>query len=263
MPTTATQNGIQKLYHYQRFDDCHLSDTLKNNRIRCSDPARLNDPWDLRPLYSAAGVNQDACFAQWQKFFARIAESADDELVLSEPKFLCQAIESLNENSRKLILERWRIYSLTPHRDSLLMWAHYAERHTGICLEFDAAVPLIGNALEVSYQMQRPIIDCNLILHDEEMARYAVLTKSSVWAYEHEYRILAQPLERDSAPATSLAKTKDNFLDLPPGAITGIILGSKVDAEKVQLMVANCQPTLKVYRANPDDSTYALNIEQM
>ena len=46
----ASDNGIGKVYHYQALDEPKhwewLADTLTKNRVNCSDPVKINDPWD-------------------------------------------------------------------------------------------------------------------------------------------------------------------------------------------------------------------------
>jgi len=60
-PQVAGQLGLKSLYHYQDFNltssDDHveqLADILKNHRIWCSDPSTFNDPWDCKPYFDPA-----------------------------------------------------------------------------------------------------------------------------------------------------------------------------------------------------------------
>src|SRR5579863_7289840 len=57
----AAQLNFIHLYHYQDFDldssDDHagrLLDILQNHRIYCSSPADFNDPWDCKPFFDPA-----------------------------------------------------------------------------------------------------------------------------------------------------------------------------------------------------------------
>jgi hypothetical protein len=63
-----------------------------------------------------------------------------------------------------------------------------------------------------------------------------LLTKSLEWAYEGEYRILARA--EDADPALSLPTAKD-YLQLTPGALTGIIAGSKAYVGPVEVVSAS------------------------
>src|SRR4051812_47367201 len=64
---TARQEGIQKLYHYQGFDPDHLKDILINNRVRCSNPDRLNDPWDCRVYFDDLHLDDPSTREKWGK----------------------------------------------------------------------------------------------------------------------------------------------------------------------------------------------------
>ena len=55
------------------------------------------------------------------------------------------------------IINSHRIYCLTPHPDSLLMWAHYGDKHKGVCLEFDSTLHF-GRAYRVKYADNLPLI---------------------------------------------------------------------------------------------------------
>jgi hypothetical protein len=75
-----------------------------------------------------------------------------------------------------------RVCCLTPSDENLLMWSHYAENHTGICLRFDTHVEPFLGAFEVSYRNVLPVStlpDCGT-----DVAVNALLVKSDVWAYE-------------------------------------------------------------------------------
>jgi hypothetical protein len=45
------QAGIARLYHYEKFCEGWRATTLREQKIYCSDPDKLNDPWDCRPCF--------------------------------------------------------------------------------------------------------------------------------------------------------------------------------------------------------------------
>jgi hypothetical protein len=55
---TPSQAGITRLYHYEKFCPQWLSATLSDQKIHCSNPANLNDPWDCRPSFDAGGIGK-------------------------------------------------------------------------------------------------------------------------------------------------------------------------------------------------------------
>lgn len=70
-----------------------------------------------------------------------------------------------------------------------VMWSHYAQKHTGICLGFDVNRNTVQ---QVSYQDDRILAALNptrrLDTLNEELQQRLLCTKSKGWRYEEEYR---------------------------------------------------------------------------
>ena len=56
---TALQDELEILYNYQEFKAEWLARTLRERKIRCSNPARLNDRWDCRPWFDSQKIQSD------------------------------------------------------------------------------------------------------------------------------------------------------------------------------------------------------------
>ena len=93
--------------------------------------------------------------------------------------------------------------------DSPLMWSHYADQHRGVCIEYDVSKVKQGSLHKVFYDTARAVSANQL--HDffvsgNENTRSAIdtaclLTKSTEWRYESEWRILG-PLGLRKSPGT-------------------------------------------------------------
>ena len=59
--TTAEQAGVPRLYNYSRYNPRLVEATLTINRVRFSDSARFNDPWDCAPMYVMDAVLTQEC----------------------------------------------------------------------------------------------------------------------------------------------------------------------------------------------------------
>jgi hypothetical protein len=95
-------------------------------------------------------------------------------------------------------------FSLSWHNP--LLWSHYADRHHGIVLGFDADDQILK---AVSYIKERPVLKEITI----EVAHWLLFTKYIDWQYEQEARIFTTLEERD--PETGLYfKTFDERLVL-------------------------------------------------
>ena len=121
------------------------------------------------------------------------------------------------------------ILSLTTKRGDLLMWAHYAEKGTGLCVGFDETAAIFvessfsGTQLiginPVRYSSDRPTIDGR-----PEAERFVemALTKSKDWEYEQEVRCIRNFADRD-----------DRRIRFDPSDVKEIILGSSISKESV------------------------------
>jgi len=197
-----------------------------------------------------------------------------------------QGVEVLNrlyrdavEQSRRDIDGRYGVLSLSALPDNILMWSHYAQEHRGICIELDTErCPEAFPRLQpVAYRKASPVITqkfanflVNLgksampeletaMLHmlekrdlskswaDEEVRAW-FLTKSTLWAYENEWRSLKRGPGKHPIPA---------------GAISSVIVGC-VDTEKtldlIRPWVARRRRKVALYRAMKRAGAFALDI---
>ena len=110
-----------------------------------------------------------------------------------------------------------RVLCFSRRHDNLLLWAHYAENHRGICLEYEFTDEVYrSECFDVKYSSCQPILDrvetypAGVTVHKDREAK-VFLTKSKDWSYEEEYRLLRlaedpnTPGERRSIPATLTA----------------------------------------------------------
>lgn len=77
------------------------------------------------------------------------------------------------------------------------MWSHYADSHKGICLEFDIKRGgfFYNNPLPVQYRKRYPKFELSDYQDEENMMftmhQQAICTKSVLWKYEKEWRVIA------------------------------------------------------------------------
>jgi hypothetical protein len=163
---------------------------LPENRLRVSTFDRVNDPFELLS-YRQGDKRQRRHFASLYNHWVKTL-----------------GFVSLSES--------WQ---------SPLMWAHYAQDHTGVCLGFDVADGVAG---QVSYEPAR----LNDLLEPETLERDAdralvqrlATTKFMDWAYEKEWRILINLDVPD--PATGL-----HFFDFTPDfELRQVLIGARCSA---------------------------------
>jgi hypothetical protein len=245
--------SFQKYFHYQPFHNehkRHLRDILENRRLFFSDPHTVNDPWDCRPWFDCRPVLADPVKREDFLTFSRMFLPPDilndpmrikyEDLIRKDDRQLVKAFEATSRILGEKIALR-RMYCLTPFPDSTLMWSHYADNHRGICLEFGKNNPLIVKARPVRYRDTYPewtplaVTDAPLDL---------VLTKSKDWAYEREFRIIGSLI--DGVPT----RLEGNFVRLPEGALTAIILGCENrDRDEIIEVLKAYAPEMALRRA--------------
>ena len=268
MAITAWTDGHRVLYHWQRFNEERLRETLTTNRIYCSSPEAFNDPWDCKPHFNSdvlADPAENQRHVDWAvDICRRRTNMSPQDVEHMRQKLLtdrARATESINEISAAMgpeINSRYRVYCLGPNVGNLLMWAHYADAHRGICLEFNLRNVVLCGALKCDYSDVFP----RMKLHDdaEDADLRILLSKSNVWSYEHEFRLIAQ--ERAFAvPDAETLMTYNSFLQLPEGALRAVVTGCQANHDLVRQLVEQFAPQVQVRRATRVPNRYELSIE--
>lgn len=116
---------------------------------------------------------------------------------------------SIGEKSMRRALEilhaHWArelgMICMTDNWRSPVMWAHYADKHYGLCLGFDVSdrPGLISKVDYVPNRLQDTLtLDKSLWGRDEALLVQILKTKYSDWSYESEYRVFAQLKDKDA-----------------------------------------------------------------
>ncbi|GEK51300.1 DUF2971 domain-containing protein [Vreelandella venusta] len=147
------------------------------------------------------------------------------------------------------------VLCFTSKEDNLLMWAHYAKNHEGICIEFDGNAEFfhgkykdagkifdepvkdhyrnIGELRKVDYKLERPMY---LEPSELECDTEAWFVKSPEWKYEKELRILL-PLDlAQEVPGLDMP-----FYAVGPHMIKSIILGCQMSPTSKREVAEHCK----------------------
>jgi hypothetical protein len=119
----AAQAGITSLYHYQDFQSGmhadRLTDILQNRRVYCSNPADFNDPWDCKPYFDPALLDDPAARAATAESLIATQRGGPkgdevDHAIRTNPAFLKQIMQRFSEDQVEFITTRWGVYCLSP-----------------------------------------------------------------------------------------------------------------------------------------------------
>ena len=145
--------------------------------------------------------------------------------------------------------------------DDPVLWATYADNHTGVVLEFDYAIDDEGTLKKIEYSDNRPLIDAEW-LHkgDDGKAKIKPVyekmfnQKASSWAYEREYRVHVELENCETGNGSYFTPIRGNFL-------TRVILGFRCPVEEQYIRRALKQAgfeNTEVRRARMDHYSYRI-----
>lgn len=267
---TAASMKVKRLYRYQRFAPDRLGLLLQTNKVYCTSPNNFNDPWDCRPCFNDELLEDPKVLEKHIRWF----EQADQKHFPKTETQHRQMAEALRRNSHRVremvnevsagigsvIDQRYGVCCFTTKANSTLMWSHYADHHQGICLEFTTDNDVLSAALKVAYCDEYPFLDLADDGADHNLL--PLISKSSDWGYEDEYRLVAQ--ERKVALGSGSLLMDDHLLELPRRAIKSVIVGcSMPDHTRMELreIVAQTGNTVSIKKAVRIRDHYQLKIE--
>ena len=265
-PTT----GFPDLHHYQPFNVDWLRSMIVGKRLRFSNPARFNDPWDCKPSFNSDAALDPANRERLVQYYIKITRKHGNlseeeaqrraQLFRDNPAVLKERIDAISASYPEQMDKRWRVYCLSTHPDHELMWAHYAQSHTGVCLQFRSRDDLFFQALRMTYLRYYPVFD--VADESDDAIVTIMLTKSRAWRYEDEYRLIAQ--ERAHAPgAEAPLVTDDSLLPLPDGSLKCVIVGCLAEdstLEAVRRVISEAPYPIALKRAVKVPNEYNLLI---
>ena len=251
------------LYKYVEFDqDMNVLKLITENKIKFSEPARFNDPFDCNPYYK----NSDKPQKLRPDLFAKLDfyEESPAKRVLAAQRAINRTNAFFNEGRfHDVTMSGIGILSLSRTPWHVLMWSHYAKHHTGFVVEFQepASIPAGQNGLhhkwlvsfEVNYTVDRPIV--------ERWKRTEVtsidkifMSKSVEWNYEEEERVVKY-------------RGGPGIFEYEPSLLKSVIAGCKISDENFALLSAavksankSRQQKILLFRAELDARRYQLNI---
>lgn len=237
------------LYKYRSCDQ-RTWEILLNRRLFLATPACMNDPLD-------SSIDIEKEYERAREHFIKIDTYPDKRL-----SFLFFLLNSSNRfknpiTGEKLTLnqavynfiQQLGILSLSKTPRDALLWAHYANGHRGICLEFNFEELNLDNVFissEVRYLKEPPYKDIFIKLTHElgtfvrpwenhhhsdeegdafytkqlaELMDGNLLVKSEKWSYEDEYRLISSNSGRHAFDPKALkrvifgCKTSDHDIE--------------------------------------------------
>jgi hypothetical protein len=200
-----------------------LSKIVLNGRIRFTRADAFNDVFELSPFLLPLDWNGVAQLAEADMQTAKTIASTAFDKVCSSLYISCFSKNYISSYSQ-------------------LMWAHYGDAHQGVCFCVDFSI--LHDSLDAKGYYPVEVRYAKSLLHERnrltqdspELGLLIGATKSDVWSYEEEVRIL---IECDSFDSSKYEKVSDGkYIDVVfnPKCISKVIFGMKSQRSDVELV---------------------------
>lgn len=243
MTSSSSAETIPPLFKYVPADRL---DILRDARIRFTQICALNDPSEGSLSVSVTDREIIETLMEMHKQRLKPLDPILRERELANLRTLLLAPQEQGllhpVTAFRLTLPTWaRIYTDTVSVCSFsaddrnpVMWAHYADRHRGIVIEFDADSAFNPKDIEsfelfpVDYSSPEPPkvtgIGAGL------SARQSVRHKPTAWEYEAEWRATTTqrfPVQRHCMPTSIVDGAPVNLFPIDPSGIRSVTLGAR------------------------------------
>ncbi len=259
-----------KLYRYISLNGKvarrRAADALLSNIMYFQSPRQFNDPYDCKTLFNYLRASDEV----WRRFFSqlfRVHKPKIDEKTLAKLVDLAMRKDIHNSpDFRESQLNKYRkalsdatknlgILCMSKVKNNILMWAHYADGHRGICIELNREVLRRHFYLDkVVYRDRYPSFNEFLRLARGNSLHLFLLSKARYWEYEKEWRAIQE------------IKNHNRQLQLPEGAISGVVLGCQISQRNMNLVtdwIRGAASKIKLYQAARSEVSYGVRIEEI
>lgn len=226
--------SCQKMHYYSfRGVTDHSIKEIEKEQLFLAHPREFNDPLDTILFWWLENEIRTNKKNDQELKFRLLMKKASEHI-----KLRCLIGSRYKENGK------WRERKVEDL--SVLMWAHYAKSHTGMCIEFDFNKDFFKTIDEEKLIMIAPVeytkkIDSSKVVPS---MKKALFTKSYFWSYENEMRLCYYNIKENDAFPTLECK----------GAIKAIYLGVKCsDSDRRKVEIAIGDKDIPLYKMEVDE----------
>ena len=262
-------NIPERLYKYTPA--CSAVKILMANKIRFTLSAKFNDPFDGLLVPDLETLETRKLYIEELVEFVKnsglkpISDSAKKNII-NDPEFANKYAREFIEHLVKNQTTGFCCFSQV--KDSLPMWAHYADNHAGCCLIFDFSNYTVNLYKFFPFIFMKKIKYCN------DLPKYSIINKEPIygyksdeWAYEKEWRAVMYDcsIDEDFKTHRVFRKCKGPRLyNLSKNILHGVILGCRMtDSDKEKVIKAARHRKIKIYQAAPKLYQYGMKIDQI
>lgn len=262
-PNQTTMNKPESypdiIYKYRDWKDINHKNVLIENQLFLPSPSMFNDPFDCRIPIDYRYLDNEEKIVRFahgfidrhQDFIADSGLSYKEEFdkLVYDLTYDLEAFQAKHEDQLFAMQDiHYGVLSMSTEWNSILMWAHYADLHRGVCYGFWEeklrTSELFGKGGPVAYNPNNtfPFISP---FEDNIMIKGFIEThnKANEWNYENEYRLF-------NLLFPDIPSKEDRVKLIPDDFFAEIILGIKIHEEhKVEITRIAKNKGIKVYQA--------------
>lgn len=258
-PTQLNQEKVRPpvLYKYRDTNRDRLEQIIVANKLWANNPSKFNDPFDCFPFIDTTGSYEEAIdYINARILRTGTTVSRHDRRSLAR-EIQKKGLEGVDEAAStpdiwRETLNSFGVISLSKDDNNILLWSHYAENHTGVCIGFATDSEPFNLTYEVDYQLERPIFR-PLAADRTNLMERILLRKASIWHYEEEWRHVR-------------VVSSQRLTDFPPNALISITLGAACSPELEQLVrkfLSESRSNPQLYKARMDRRDFKLHIDRL
>ena len=191
------------IYKYRPFTQYSIKN-LVSNSLWFSYVDEFNDPFESKLT---------APIDMWLKEESAEGKQTKKEDLEPLAKHYCELLE---KNKHLLTA-----CSFAKEPSNILMWSHYANSHTGFCLEFTPVKDFNFFYSLFPIQYEREFKPAELISNETNILDQLFIRKSRYWKYEDEFRLIK--------------RERKNY-EYAPAALSAVIFGANTSKEDIQLV---------------------------
>ena len=263
---------LYKYAPWQEKDDNNFTrKNIESSKLYFSTPDSFNDPFDNAPSYNISPESRNALL---NIYIQDNSSNFSDTFINEAHNMSAPAFNTIFKQSDyyKLNNAKRGITCFSKDNANILMWSHYANNHSGVCLGFDideSDEHLVNFFDETKNQKlfpngkacrlfpiqyvsfdKRPSID----MTNEQESLLKILTcKSDLWQYEQEIRIMIHSYDQIIFPQTLCYRAD---------CLKEIICGANMKLKTFIKLLPNAN-NISIFVATLSESDYTLIIKKL
>lgn len=206
------------IYQYSSFDTA-LDKILLKKSLQFANPQTFNDPFDCNETVLKINIKK--------KSVVETIDSIDKNLPRKLKRQLIRDAEKQEtvDYYLKRLRNNFKVSCFSKSYEDVLLWSHYAKKHSGICIGFDFP-PVYENKFilcPIRYSKVIKKVDGGVDMR--RLIPYWLTIKSERWCYEQEIRAIAE---------SQTPNEPYEYINYDAKYIKKVIFGCNVKDEKIK-----------------------------